>query len=102
MLRKSLSRAAGFAAAIIVLTTIATAQTGQVEGTIKLKGADGTAKPVPGAAVEIYRRDVKAHFEAIKTDKNGHFVVFDVATANADAVRFLSTAAADSAPQIGQ
>lgn len=74
MFRLILSRAAGFAAAIIVLATIAAAQSGQVEGTIKLKAADGSVKPVPGASVEIYRRDVKAHYDPIKTDKSGHFV----------------------------
>jgi tetratricopeptide (TPR) repeat protein len=74
MFRLILSRAAGFAAAILVLATIVVAQSGQVEGTIKLKAADGSVKPVPGAAVEIYRRDVKAHYDPVKTDKNGHFV----------------------------
>jgi hypothetical protein len=34
--------------------------------------------------------------------KDGHFVVFDVASANADAVRFLSMAAAGSVPQVGK
>ncbi len=33
--------------------------------------------------------------------QDGHFVVFDVPSANADAVRFLSMAAAGSVPQIG-
>jgi len=33
--------------------------------------------------------------------KDGHFVVFDVVRANADAVRFLSMAAAGSVPQVG-
>ena len=74
MFRMSLSRAAGFAAAIIVLTTIAAAQSGQVEGTVKIKAEDGSKKTVAGATVDIYRLDVKGHYEAIKTDKNGHFV----------------------------
>jgi tetratricopeptide (TPR) repeat protein len=74
MFRKSLSKAAGFAAAIIVLTTIAAAQSSQVEGTIKIKAEDGSKKTVAGASVEIYRLDVKSHYEAVKTDKNGHFV----------------------------
>ncbi|MEK6322180.1 MAG: tetratricopeptide repeat protein [Acidobacteriota bacterium] len=75
MFRMSLSKAAGFVAAIIVLTTVAFAQTSQVEGTIKLKAADGSTKPVAGASVEIYRIDInKGHFAPIKTDKNGHFV----------------------------
>src|SRR5712692_8237482 len=68
------SKAAGFVAAIIVLTTIAVAQSSQVEGTIKIKAEDGSKKTVAGASVEIYRLDVKSHYEAVKTDKNGHFV----------------------------
>ena len=42
MFRTTLSRAAGFAAAIIVLATIAVAQSSQVEGTIKIKAEDGS------------------------------------------------------------
>ena len=34
--------------------------------------------------------------------KDGHFVVFDVTTANADAVRFLSMAASGQVPEVGQ
>src|SRR5437773_1210590 len=75
MSRNSLSRAAGLAAAIIVLTAMAAAQSTQVEGTIKIKAQDGSKKPVAGATVDIYRRDIKTHFEPpVKTDKNGHFV----------------------------
>lgn len=75
MFRMSVSRAAGFAAAIIVLTAIAAAQSSQVEGTIKIKAEDGSKKTVAGATVDIYRLDVKTHFEPpVKTDKNGHFV----------------------------
>ena len=75
MFRNSLSRAAGLAAAIIVLTAMAAAQSTQVEGTIKIKAQDGSKKPIAGATVDIYRRDIKTHFEPpVKTDKNGHFV----------------------------
>jgi tetratricopeptide (TPR) repeat protein len=74
MFRTSLSRAAALAATIVVLAVIAAAQSGQVEGTVKLKAEGGAPKTVAGASVEIYRLDVKAHYEAIKTDKNGHFV----------------------------
>jgi tetratricopeptide (TPR) repeat protein len=75
MFRKSLSRAAGLAAAIIFVTTIAAAQSTQVEGTVRLKAEDGSKKTVAGATVDIYRIDIKTHFDPpVKTDKNGHFV----------------------------
>jgi hypothetical protein len=35
-------------------------------------------------------------------DRDGHFVVFDVSRANADAVRFLAMAAAGEVPQVGE
>jgi len=73
MFRKSFLRAAAFAAAIVVLSTIALAQTSQVEGTIKLKAEDGSKKPLAGALIDIYRLDIKGHFD-VKTDKNGHFI----------------------------
>lgn len=72
MIRKSLSRAVGLAAAIIFLSTLASAQMGQVEGTVKLNEG-GAKKPVAGALVDIYRTDVKGRWDT-KTDKNGHYV----------------------------
>lgn len=72
MIRKSLSRAVGLAAAIIFLSTLASAQMGQVEGTVKVNEAGGK-KPVAGALVDIYRTDVRGHWDT-KTDKNGHYV----------------------------
>jgi tetratricopeptide (TPR) repeat protein len=68
MFRKSLSKAVGLAAAIVFLSTLASAQMGQVEGTVRLGG-----KPVPGVVVDIYRTDVKGHWDT-KTDKNGHYI----------------------------
>ena len=41
MYRISLPRAAGLAAALAVLSAVVFAQSGQVEGTVKLKQADG-------------------------------------------------------------
>jgi tetratricopeptide (TPR) repeat protein len=73
MFRMSLLRAAGFAAAVVLLSTVVLAQTSQVEGTVKLKGADGSAKPAAGVLIDIYRIDIKGHYD-VKTDKNGHFV----------------------------
>lgn len=59
-------------AAALLLSAMALAQTGPIEGTIKVKGPDGT-KPVAGATVNIYRTDIKGSFE-VKTDKQGHYV----------------------------
>jgi tetratricopeptide (TPR) repeat protein len=73
MFRINLTRAVGLAAALAFLSTAAFAQAGQVEGTVKLKGADGSTKPAAGVLVDIYRRDIKSHYD-VKTDKNGHFV----------------------------
>jgi tetratricopeptide (TPR) repeat protein len=68
MFRKMLSRAVGLAAAIMFFSTFASAQMGQVEGTVRLAG-----KPVPGALIDIYRTDIKGHWDT-KTDKNGHYI----------------------------
>jgi len=68
MFRKRFSTAVGLAAAIIFLSTLALAQMGQVEGTVRLGG-----KPVPGAQIDIYRTDVRGHWDT-KTDKNGHYI----------------------------
>jgi tetratricopeptide (TPR) repeat protein len=73
MFRMSLFRAAGLAAAAALLSTVVLAQTSQVEGTVKLKGADGSTKPAAGVLIDIYRLDIKGHYD-VKTDKNGHFV----------------------------
>jgi len=73
MFRMSLLRAAGLAAAVGLLSTVVLAQTSQVEGTVKLKGADGSTKPAAGVLIDIYRIDIKGHYD-VKTDKNGHFV----------------------------
>ena len=51
----------------------ASAQTAPVRGQVVLKKADGTTQPVPDAAVEIYRTDVKGKLPASKTDKKGYF-----------------------------
>ena len=73
MFRISLFRTAGIAAAVALLSAVALAQTGQVEGTVKVKQADGTAKPAANVLVDIYRLDIKGHYD-VKTDKNGHYI----------------------------
>ena len=73
MFRINLLRAAGLAAAVALLSTVVLAQTSQVEGTVKLKEADGLTKLAAGVLIDIYRLDIKGHYD-VKTDKNGHFV----------------------------
>lgn len=61
------------AALTMLLALAASAQTAQIEGTIKLKAADGSAKPLPGAQVDIYRTDIKGSYP-VKADKNGRYI----------------------------
>jgi len=73
MSRQSLLRTVGIFAVAVLLSTSVFAQAGQVEGTVKIKAADGSIKPAAGIQVDIYRLDIKGHFD-VKTDKNGHYV----------------------------
>jgi hypothetical protein len=63
------------AAGLVLAATAAaaSAQVTQVSGKVTLKQADGTQAPVAGAAVDIYRTDIKQEFH-IKTDKKGQFL----------------------------
>lgn len=70
MFNKILKRAAGLGALAMILAMNIYAQTTHIEGTVKLKGEDGIAKPVPDATVDIYRTDIKGQW-TVKTDKNG-------------------------------
>jgi tetratricopeptide (TPR) repeat protein len=73
MLSIILKRASMIVALALVVTASAFAQNGPIEGTVKVKGADGVAKPVEGATVTIYRTDIKGQWE-VKTDKAGRYV----------------------------
>jgi tetratricopeptide (TPR) repeat protein len=68
-----IKRGAGLLVLALILSTAVFAQTSAIEGTVKVRAADGTTTPVAGAIVDIYRRDVKGHWE-VKTDKAGHYV----------------------------
>lgn len=74
MFRMSSLRGAGLAVVVAITSTMVFAQAGQVEGTIRLKQADGSVKPAAGVQIDIYRLDIKQRFDPVKTDKNGHFV----------------------------
>src|SRR5262245_40305471 len=53
--------------------TVASAQTGQLRGTVQLIGADGKPAPVAGALIDVYRTDISGEFHT-KTDKKGQWV----------------------------
>jgi len=61
------------AAVIVSAAVAASAQTGQMRGTVKLIAADGTAAPVAGAAIDVYRTDISGEYHT-KTDKKGEWV----------------------------
>lgn len=63
----------GLGVLMMLLSVIASAQTSQIEGNVKIKDAGGAMKPVPGALVDIYRIDIAGHWD-VKADKNGHYV----------------------------
>jgi tetratricopeptide (TPR) repeat protein len=56
-----------------MMSVVAHAQTGGVEGTVRLTES-GAKKPVPNAVIDIYRTDIKGHW-TVKADKNGHYVM---------------------------
>ncbi|MFL6212743.1 MAG: carboxypeptidase regulatory-like domain-containing protein [Blastocatellia bacterium] len=68
-----MKRAALLAALMMLLVAAASAQTMQIEGTVKLKAADGSMKPVAGAQIDLYRTDIKGQY-SVKADKNGRFI----------------------------
>ena len=73
MFNSWLKKAALLAALTALLAVAASAQTTQIEGTIKLKAADGSVKPLAGAQIDIYRTDIKGSYP-VKSDKNGHYI----------------------------
>src|ERR1044072_8034572 len=73
MINSVMKRIFLLATMIGVLGAMAFAQTGPIEGTVKVKNADGSMKPVEGAKIDVYRTDIKGHYE-VKTDKTGHYV----------------------------
>src|SRR5215831_11472426 len=75
MLNTPLRIAIKCAAVAALLSTSALAQAGltQIEGSVKIKAEDGKLTPVAGALVDIYRTDIKGHWD-VKTDKSGHYV----------------------------
>ena len=52
---------------------VASAQTGQLRGSVKLIGSDGQPNPVAGAQIDVFRTDMSAEYHT-KTDKKGEWV----------------------------
>ncbi|HEX6186044.1 MAG TPA: carboxypeptidase regulatory-like domain-containing protein [Pyrinomonadaceae bacterium] len=73
MTSKSFIRTLFAALFLAAFSVAASAQTTQVNGTVKLKQADGTEVPVVGAQIDIYRTDIKSEYHT-KTDKKGHYI----------------------------
>jgi tetratricopeptide (TPR) repeat protein len=62
------------AATVLVLSAVtASAQTGQLRGSVQLIGSDGKPAPVAGAIIDVYRTDISGEFHT-KTDKKGEWV----------------------------
>ncbi|PYP84982.1 MAG: hypothetical protein DMF61_18170 [Blastocatellia bacterium AA13] len=72
MFKNTIAKCLSAALLALSISFSANAQVDRVEGTVKMKAPDGK-KPVAGAVVDIYRTDIKGHWE-VKTDKAGHYV----------------------------
>jgi len=60
-------------ATLLSASVAVVAQTAPISGKVELKKGDGTAVPVEGALVEVFRTDIKSSGPADKTDKKGQF-----------------------------
>lgn len=73
-MRRHYSIASIIAVAVLLLSAaIASAQTGQLRGSVKMIGADGKEAPVPNAVIDVYRTDMSGDYHT-KTDKKGEWV----------------------------
>ncbi len=68
-----LKRATVLLALVLISATIVCAQSGMVEGTVRVT-ENGVKKGVPNAVVDIYRTDIKGRW-TVKADKIGHYVM---------------------------
>lgn len=60
-------------AVLLFASLAASAQTGQLRGTVKMIGADGNAAPVANAVIDVWRTDIAGEFHT-KTDKKGEWI----------------------------
>lgn len=73
MRRSYLVNATVAVAVLIFASVVASAQTGQLRGSVKLMGADGNAAPVSNAVIDVWRTDISGDYHT-KTDKKGEWV----------------------------
>jgi tetratricopeptide (TPR) repeat protein len=73
MFSSILRRAAALVAVVLISTAGVCAQTGGVEGAVRVN-ENGVKKGVPNAVIDIYRTDIKGHW-TVKADKVGHYVM---------------------------
>src|ERR1043166_631412 len=60
-------------AVLLFVSAIASAQTGQLRGSVKVVGADGNAAPVTNAVIDVWRTDIAGDYHT-KTDKKGEWI----------------------------
>lgn len=60
-------------AVLLFASAIASAQTGQLRGSVKMVGADGNATPVTNGVVDVWRTDIAGDYHT-KTDKKGEWI----------------------------
>jgi len=60
-------------AVLMFASAIASAQTGQLRGSVKMVGADGNASPVTNAVIDVWRTDIAGDYHT-KTDKKGEWI----------------------------
>ena len=72
-MRRFLSLSILTCAILVLSSAVASAQTGQLRGSVKLIGADGQASPVAGASIDVYRTDISGEYHT-KSDKKGEWV----------------------------
>ena len=73
-MRRSYLFASIIATAVLVLSAVAaSAQTGQLRGTVQLVGSDGKPAPVMGAIIDVFRTDLASEYHT-KTDKKGEWI----------------------------
>jgi tetratricopeptide (TPR) repeat protein len=73
MRRFNLSSLIIFTAVLVLGAVAASAQVGQLRGSVQLVGSDGKPAPVNGAIIDVYRTDLTSEYHT-KTDKKGEWV----------------------------
>src|ERR1700704_5930077 len=73
MLRRYLLPTLASVAFVFSTALLASAQNGQLRGSVTMKQADGTVVPAADAVVDVFRWDLGGDYQ-LKTNKKGEFV----------------------------